>query len=203
MRTIFANSSIGTDFTNLPTDANRTGLGCATAAQLAACHFVRTDGIAFVNDSGLKFGLAHVRVESQIEDLDKLKKYVNASQDVYLIGGFAPQFGPALAIVRHYSLLGGLGVAKGVNRIYAHVRKPESYLRGMTDDTGHVTGFVALVGPNAYSIGTHSLLGCVGVLVVPQNTVVTIHKIHIYDATHTLGNIGAYNTAGLTTQLLV
>ena len=205
MLPIFANSSIGTDAVTPATDVVRTGLNCATAAQLAACKYVKTDGVSFLVHGGLKFGLAHVRVESQVTDLAKFKNHIVGNVDVYLIGGFAVQPGPADAIVKNYSGTLGFGVASGVNQLYGHIKKPNSYMAGRTDDTGHVTGFVAIVGPvnNTYAIGTHSLLGCVGVLVVPQNTPVTIHKIHIYDATHTLSAIGAHNTAGLTTQVLV
>ena len=205
MQAIFANSSIGTDAINPTTDVARTGLNCATAAELTACKFVKTDGISFVVNGALKFGLAHVRLDSQVPGLDKLKTHVAGNLDVYLIGGFALQPGPADEILNHYSRAFGYGLASGVNQIYGHVKKSQPFTAGRIDDTGHVPGFVALVGPanSIYSIGTHSLLGCVGVLVVPQNTAVTIKKIHLYDATNTVHAIGAHNTQVLTTQLLV
>ena len=201
MNPIFANSSIGTDFANAPTNAARQGLGCATTAQLTACRFVRTDCVAYIVHSGLKFGLAHVRVDTQVGDLDKLKTHVGGSMDVYLIGGFAPQPGPARRVLSKYSGLFSLGTAKGISTVYGHVQKAHPMTAGRTDATGHVPGFVAHVGPNAYSIGTHSLFGCVAVLGVPANTTVNILKVHIYDATHTLPGIGAAGTTTLTTQV--
>ncbi|OZG74148.1 hypothetical protein BTA51_03750 [Hahella sp. CCB-MM4] len=201
MQPIFANSSIGTDSTTVINDVTRTGLNCATAAELANCNFVRTDGISFVVLGGVKFGLAHVRVNSQVANLDKLKALVGGNIDVYMVGGFGLQPGPADSIIAKYTSNRGRDLAAGVNQVYAHVKKTNSFLAGRTDASGHVTGFVATVGASNYRIGTHSLLGCVGVLVVPQGTAVVMKKIHLYDATNTVGAIGAYNTNTLTTQV--
>lgn len=203
MEVLFANSSIGTDFTNNPGDATRQGLDCAIQADVLACHYVRTDGIAFVAGA-VKFGLAHVRVPSQVPDLAKLKSHAGGDNlDVYLIGGIAAQAEPAASVVSYFSGPLGFGTASGVDKVYAHVQKPNMHTLGRTDSTGHVPGFVAYVGATNYMIGTHSLLGCVGVLVVPHGVVVRVRKIHIYDTVHTLvGGIGQFHTNTLTTQQL-
>jgi hypothetical protein len=196
VQSLFVNSNVGTSYLNVVDDPTRTNLGCATHAEVTSAYFVPVDGVVYKKlGNGNRCGLAHVRVNAQVEDMLKMIEWVKNGQqvNVYLVGGFKLQPGPADAIVK--ALSGKVyGYAWGIDEIYEHIKKPNSQLAGSQDATGHLPAFLASVNdnPNDYLVGTATLVGCVGVLVAQVACQVNVKKVHLYDCQHTVQQANAF-----------
>jgi hypothetical protein len=212
----FQDSRIGVLTLAAPTDPDRTGLACATAAQIAACHWVPQDMMAWVDvaqpgvnicnpltnlerATKARIALAHVRRAAQCDSLKSMLDWVQCKLnrlakppveiDVYLVGGYA-QAEPAdtITTILEGNMI-GMGAWTGVGTVYGHIKKPNAENTNQNNANGHIPAFVAevTVGTAAmYPIGTSDIAGCIAVLAVPKNAGVVMRKVHIYDRNHTV-----------------